>query len=295
MPAHGDLEQFASFDEEAQMLLQGGETAKTRPAETSRWFAQIAEEINRDVREAEQRIGPERNKEFDSTIADLKILSNLALYHSRRIPAAVSYRVFERTHDPQALDDAIRYERSAVEAWGLLVNSAGDFYTDDLEMGVRSAGLCGHWKDELILLEKGLGKLEEQRRGLTPAVGTAAAPRYTVAFGPGDHEPPAVIHQSITNAPVGKPLAIAAEVRDTSGVKWVHLRYRSVNQRQDYQTLPMVRGGESDRYEAVIPAEQIDSRFDLMYFIEAMDAQGNGKIYPDLNQQTPYVVVRLMR
>jgi hypothetical protein len=84
-----DLEQFASFDEEAQMLLQGGETAKTRPAETSRWFAQKAEEINRDVREAEQRIGPERNKEFDSTIADLKIRLCSTICGSKwRIPAA---------------------------------------------------------------------------------------------------------------------------------------------------------------------------------------------------------------
>ena len=59
------------------------------------------------VAEAEKRIGSHRNKEFDSTITDLKILANLALFHSRRIPAAVSYRLFERTKDPQALDDAI--------------------------------------------------------------------------------------------------------------------------------------------------------------------------------------------
>ncbi len=33
-----DIEQFASFDEEAKNLIEGGETAKTRPGETSRWF-----------------------------------------------------------------------------------------------------------------------------------------------------------------------------------------------------------------------------------------------------------------
>jgi hypothetical protein len=32
-----------------------------------------------------------------------------------------------------------------------------------------------------------------------------------------------------------------------------------------------------------------------MYFIEAMDRQGNGRIHPDLNRETPYVVVRLAR
>ena len=106
-----DIQQFASFDEEARMLLEGGETAKTRPGENSRWFAQTAADISAQVAEAEKRIGSHRNKEFDSTMTDLKMLANLALFHSRRIPAAVSYRLFDRTHDPKALDDAITYER----------------------------------------------------------------------------------------------------------------------------------------------------------------------------------------
>ena len=32
-----------------------------------------------------------------------------------------------------------------------------------------------------------------------------------------------------------------------------------------------------------------------MYFIEAMDNKGNGRIHPDLNLETPYVVVKLQR
>ncbi len=290
-----DLEQFANFDEEAQLFLQAGETAKIRPAETSRWFANTAEEISRDVAEAEKRIGRLRSKEFESTITDLKILLNLALYHSRRIPAAVSYRLFERSKDPQALDDAISYEHAAVDAWRQLVSAAGDFYSDDLMMGVRSAGLCGHWKDELVALEKGLGELETQRGRFAPAVGIKQAPRYTTALGAGDHDPPVLIHQPITNAPPAKELAISAEVRDPSGVKWVQLRFRSVNQRLEYQTLPMLPTGEKDRYQAVIPAGQIDPKWDLMYFIEVMDTKGNGKIYPDLNKETPYLIVRLSR
>jgi hypothetical protein len=32
-----------------------------------------------------------------------------------------------------------------------------------------------------------------------------------------------------------------------------------------------------------------------MYFIEVMDKQGNGRIHPDLNKTTPYIVVKLQR
>ena len=78
-------------------------------------------------------------------------------------------------------------------------------------------------------------------------------------------------------------------------MKWVRLRYRSVNQHQDYRTLPMLPTGERDHYRAVIPTEHIIPTWDLMYFIEAMDQQGNGRIHPDLNAATPYVVVKLQR
>ncbi|HEY3319213.1 MAG TPA: hypothetical protein VGP72_01905 [Planctomycetota bacterium] len=290
-----DTQQFASFDEEAQNLIEGNETAKTRPPTTSRWFAQTAADINAQIAEAEKRIGAVRSKEFDVTVVDLKILANLALFHARRIPAAVSYRLFERTKDGSALDQAIAHERSAVEAWRQLVAAAGDVYADDLMMGVRGAALCGHWRDELTALEKGLAALERQRQDFRPVPGGKASPHYDALSGAGDHEPPMVVHQPITRAAAGKPLTISAEVRDPSGVKWVRLRYRSVNQHHDYQTLAMLPAGEKDRYQAVVPAEHLVAAWDFMYFIEVMDNQGNGGIYPDLKKETPYIVVRLLR
>jgi len=289
-----DIEQFASFDEEAKLVLEHGETAKIRPAANSRWFGQAATNIQTEIDEAEKRIGTHRSKEFGSTITDLKILAGLARFHSRRIPAAVCYRLFERTRDPEALDEAINHERSAVEAWRELVAAAGDFYAEDLMMGVRGADLCGHWKDELVMLEKGLAVLETQRRNLGPGGGSNPAPRYQPSTA-ADSEPPTVTHQRVLSSPAEKPLTITAEVRDAAGVKWVHLRYRSVNQHQDYRTLPMLSTGKKNIYQTVIPAEHVIPKWDLMYFIEAMDEQGNGAIYPDLEKETPYVVVKLQR
>jgi hypothetical protein len=290
-----DIQQFASFDEEAQMLLEQGETAKIRPAANSRWFEKVAAETSAAVAEAEKCVGSHRNREFDSTVTDLKILAQLALFHSRRIPAAVNYRLFERTKNSQALADAVMQERSAVEAWRLLVAAAGDYYSDDLMMGVRGADLCGHWKDELAALEKGLAALERQQREAKPNAATRPAPRFRPSASANEGTAPEIIHQPVTIAPAGKPLTLTAEVRDPTGVKWVRLRYRSVNQHQDYRTLPMQPTGEKDRYRAVIPAEEIPPTWDLIYFIEAMDKAGNGHIHPDLNRETPYVVVRLQR
>jgi hypothetical protein len=97
-----------------------------------------------------------------------------------------------------------------------------------------------------------------------------------------DKEPPAILHSPIAAADPGKPLTIRARVSDPSGVDRVVLRYRGLSRAQEYATIPMLRSSNGS-YAAEIPPLAIDLRWDLMYFIEAYDKVGNGKIYPDLN------------
>ena len=59
--------------------------------------------------------------------------------------------------------------------------------------------------------------------------------------------------------------------------------------------MEMRPAGRDDEYEAVIPGDQIAGRWDFMYFIEVMDRCGNGKIYPDFEVETPYIIVPLDR
>lgn len=300
-----DMQQFASFDEEAQILIEGGETARILPSANSQWFGKTSSEISKLIAEAENAIGNTQSKEFHSTITDLKILSNLALYHSRRIPAAVSYRLFERTKDLSALENAIAHERNAIEAWRQIVAAAGDVYTDNLMMGVCVADLCGHWKNELSLLEKGLISLDQKKRELKPqgtvkaasiqaATMKVAAP-YKALSDPDRDKLFQITHQAVTSAPVGKPITIKVKVSAPAGVKWVRLRYRSLNQEQDYQTLEMLPTKEKDSYQAIVPAEQIIPKWDFMYLIEVMGNNGRGRIYPDLNEETPYIITKLTR
>ena len=294
-----DTEQFLSMEEAARNILEGKDSAKRHPLKTSQWFRQMSSEILDLVDQAEKRAGNDRNKEFNSTIVDLKILADLALYHSRRIHAGLSYALFNQSQDVTALEDAIAHEGRAIEAWEQLVAAAGDVYNDNLMMGLPSSGLAGHWKDELVELKKGLKALQQEKVNfsVTAAKNNDAVARFLSRKpAPGDDdEPPVLTHRSVTSAPAEKPLVVTAAVRDPSGVKSVRLRYRSVNQYQDYRTLEMMPTGKNDDYQAVIPAEHVTRTWDLMYFIEVIDKRGNGKIYPDLEKETPYVVVRLRR
>jgi hypothetical protein len=300
-----DLCQFANFDEEAQLLLDGGETAKIRPSANSQWFEQTAADVLRLVDRINHEGSPQ-NRELSSTVTDLEILSNLARYHARRIPAAIYYRLFEKTRDPAMLDSAIAHERIAIEAWRQIVRSAGDFYAYNLLMGVSTADLTGHWKDELVLLEQGEQKLEQQRTELDPTTKLRNGLPCPVAPVLPFSSLFQVRYTPVDSVAAGQPISIRLTISAPAGLKWVRLCYRAVNQELSYQTIPMAPvinaegaggagGAHTGEYQATIPADQINPKWDLMYYIEMMDNHGNGRIFPDLNQETPYKIIKLIR
>ena len=85
-------------------------------------------------------------------------------------------------------------------------------------------------------------------------------------------------------------------------MKWVRLRYRHATQFEDYETAPMKRNPSTGLfdpttgiYEGEIPGEFIIPKWDVMYFVETLDTKGNGRMYPDLKDEAPYVIVGLER
>jgi hypothetical protein len=285
-----DLQQYAGFDEEAQMLLGQFETGKTLPSTTGLWLTELSENILQKVAEAEKNKDAHNNKEFYSTTTDLKMLANLALYHARRIPAAVSYCLFLRTRDVTALDEAIRHEQHATDAWKQLVDAAGDVYAENILIGKKP--LSGHWKDEWELLNKGLEKLKEQRARFTPDKPAETSPRYRYATDADNSRYFRIAHSTPETVEAGQPITVTVDIDAPAGLKWVRLQYRSVNQYKDFEMLPMTAAG-AHTFRATIPAEKIDTQYDLMYLIEMMDNNNKGFIYPDANKETPYRIIHL--
>ncbi len=110
-----------------------------------------------------------------------------------------------------------------------------------------------------------------------------------------DESPPQVRLQAAGLARPGEPLTVSAAVSDPSGVKWVRLRYRHVTQLEDYRAAEMKFDAAAGRWVAAIPGDFIVPQWDLMYFVEALDQAGNGRSYPDLETDIPYVVVPVER
>ncbi len=287
-----DIQQFENPRDEAKSILQGTDTAMRRPQETSRWFAQTSADILAHVERAQAAAGGKPGNEFLSTITDLKILAGLARYYSARLPAAVSYNLYKESGDLRCFDDAILHEQHAVQAWSEMVAAAGDVYSEDLAFGAHNVGFRRHWKEEFALVQADFEKLKAERRNATARADAKGAPS---AHRDPQAQPPVAQLQPVGPASPGQDLEVAARVSAPAGVKWVRLRYRHVTQFEDYQTAEMKPDADTGTYRARIPAAFIDPKWDLMYFVEVVDKAGSGRMYPDLERETPYVVVAVKR
>ncbi len=133
---------------------------------------------------------------------------------------------------------------------------------------------------------------EAGKRAVQPPGGPA---KPFVVLVTDDRQPPRVSLERAVTATPGAPLMVTARVADRSGIRSVRLRYRHATQFEDYETAEMVLNPVTGLYEASIPGAFIVPEWDLMYFLEAVDRKGNGRIYPDLESDMPYVIVKLKR
>jgi hypothetical protein len=287
-----DIQQFENPKDEATRLLTGADTAMRRPQETSRWFAQTSADILAHVERAQAAAGAKPGNEFLSTVADLRILAGLARYHSARLLGAVAYNLYKSSGSLAAFDQAIEHEKRAVAAWSDIVAGAGDVYSSELAFGAHNVGFRRHWKEEYGLVQADLEKLLEERQS---AKERADAPSTPVVTSDATPNPPIAELQPVSTATPGRDLVIAARIAAPAGVKWARLRYRHVNQYEDYETAEMTLDAASGLYRGTIPAAFVDPKWDLMCFVEVVDRAGIGRMYPDLDRQTPYVVVAVKR
>src|SRR5262249_18003630 len=149
----------------------------------------------------------------------------------------------------------------------------------DMMMGNRKSGLCGTWADELKPLQQEEDALVKQlvalhASDLTSRLLLDSAERHSIQGLLIDHQP-------VTSLALGKPLVVTASVNSFDPMQSIRVRFRSVNQRLDYDSLEMMPTANAREYQATIPAEKIDPKWNFMYYIEGIDKSGDGARSPD--------------
>ncbi|MDP2997823.1 MAG: hypothetical protein Q8N47_10070, partial [Bryobacterales bacterium] len=100
---------------------------------------------------------------------------------------------------------------------------------------------------------------------------------------------PAMLHTPLKSVAAGKPLLLTLKVWPINNVTTVRLHYRPVNQLAKFKTLE----APVSKASFAIPAEEISSRWDLMYYFEVLNRERSGWFEPDPDRATPYYVVKV--
>lgn len=116
---------------------------------------------------------------------------------------------------------------------------------------------------------------------------------------------PRIDHDPVPSSRQGEPIQIEATVTSELSIDSVRLHYRYTNQYYDYVSVEMERAQSTrsgdDRYVAQIPADYVVQKWDIMYYIEAVDEGGNGTFEPQSKprrnpiETIPYNVIEVNR
>src|SRR5690606_37329549 len=93
-----------------------------------------------------------------------------------------------------------------------------------------------------------------------------------------DTTPPTIEHEPIQEWTAGKPMPIKAKVTDADGVAIVRAYYRRLDETLPYECVVLEPQGNT--FTGTIPGEAIESAFDFVYYLEAVDEGATGCFFP---------------
>ena len=184
------------------------------------------------------------------------------------------------------LPAVLQHLEQSREQWGALSVAADGNYADDLVFGFRDKGHCGHWRDDLAVVERDLGVVRRLLEDREEEPTKVEWPGGTV-----HPHAPGVDFWRPLGAEAGEdlPLRLDLKVSEERSVRAVRCFHRIAHQALEFEMIEM-RAGEGS-YEAVIPGDEIDAAWDLMLFFEFEFSDGLATRWPDWRTEAPYFVI----
>ena len=170
------------------------------------------------------------------------------------------------------------------------MEAAANIYNDEVPFGAPGY-FPRHWKEELDGLESDFQRLTSVRQALSSQPATKAPP--ISASAPGGTCLSTACRMTRLPRSAGFPALCPQRSRRLPRSNGCGFGIGISTQYEDYETAAMTF--DAARTIRAISGFIHRCQWDLMYFVEVMDAQGRGRMYPDLERETPYVVVRVQR
>ncbi len=286
-----DPQLFLAINEYADELLSGERSGKYTPIEAAQWIEDYAAQATAALTKATPLATGKTRPEFRRLDADVKMQIGLGRFFGAKFRSGALYRIYERTGNEAALDQALKAYRTARASWNEIATLASKIYLPDITVG-ENPQLRGHWADRLPAINADIAEMEKKRGSAKPEaisaskVGTAI---QSITSRP-RREQAACKHQPAARFQPGRPLPI--EIQGPSNAS-VRLYYRHVTQAERYEAVEMQ--ASASLYRTSIPAKYMDSNYPLQYYFEIKAAPSAAFIYPGFNKDLtnqPYFVIR---
>ena len=104
--------------------------------------------------------------------------ADLGRFFGAKFRAGVLYRIFERTGDRAALEEALKAYRAARDAWAGIAARTKGVYVADITVG-ETRQLRGHWADRLADIDADIAAVAAKLDSAKPAqAGRIDRPRH---------------------------------------------------------------------------------------------------------------------
>ena len=123
-----DPQLFYRVDDFADALLDGTRSGKYTPIEVACWLEDHAAAATESLASAERRAGDRTRPEYRRLVIDIAVAADLGRFFAAKLRAGVLYRLFDRTGNRAALEEALRAYRTARAAWAAIVARTRDVY-----------------------------------------------------------------------------------------------------------------------------------------------------------------------
>ena len=278
-----DPTQFYRIDEYVEDALQNRLCGKWTPPHVAHHLRLLAEQT-RGVLAAHDQTAPDAELRY--TCLDFTLLAHLAQYHAGRLLAATHLALYGKTGESHRLPAVRQLLRQARNEWSALAAAADGKYADDLVFSRRERGHCGHWKDDLAVVERDLDTVERLIAEESEPPSSRPAP---LPGGDMHADPPAVVFAPPPHAAAGRDLILRIRFAAPAPLRAARCYHRIANQALDFACVDMRIDGDS--CSAAIPGDAIDPAWDLMVFFEFAFTNSSATRWPDWRIQTPYFVI----
>jgi hypothetical protein len=290
-----DPQLFSRVEDHADARIQGRFDARYSPVEVAQWLEDLSQTAFELIAGAEKLPGAGDKAPFRRLAVDVRVQGGLGRFFGKKLRAGVLFALFERTGDPAAKAEALRFYRAARDAWAGIVATTAGVYVADVAYG-DGPFKRGNWSDRLAAIDQDIAAMDARSAPApaTPPLDAGLVAGLVREFAGRPQRPYSnPVHISSGRFQRGRPVNLGLAFPSGPRPASVLLNFRRVNQAEAWRSEPMEP--ENGTWRASIPSDYADTGFPLQYYFSYNDPAGRASLYPglggDLTGQ-PYFVLR---